>query len=47
MNEIAVAEIQMTPTPSPGPREQLTPERKLLERLRQRRLVVGHLAGAC
>jgi RNA polymerase sigma-B factor len=32
MNEVAAAEIQMTPTPSPGPREQLTPERKLLER---------------
>jgi len=32
MNELAAAEIQMTPTPSPGPREQLTGERKLLER---------------
>jgi len=32
MNEIAAAEIQMTSTPSPGPREQLTPERALLER---------------
>jgi RNA polymerase sigma factor (sigma-70 family) len=34
MDEIASADIQiqMSPTPSPGPREQLTPERRLLER---------------
>lgn len=32
MNELASAEIQMTPTPSPGPDEQLAPERRLLER---------------
>jgi RNA polymerase sigma-B factor len=32
MKEVSAAEIQMTPTPSPGPREQLTPERRLLER---------------
>jgi RNA polymerase sigma-B factor len=32
MNEIASAEIQMTPIPSPGPREQLAGERRLLER---------------
>jgi len=37
MNDVAAAEIQMTPTPSPGPREQLTPERKLLERYAQDR----------
>ena len=32
MNEIAVADIEMNPTPSPGPREQLEGERRLLER---------------
>jgi RNA polymerase sigma-B factor len=32
MNEIASAEIQVTPIPSPGPREQLAGERRLLER---------------
>jgi RNA polymerase sigma-B factor len=32
MNEIAAAEIQMTPSPSPGPHEQLEGERRLLER---------------
>jgi RNA polymerase sigma-B factor len=32
MNEIAVADIEMNPTPSPGPREQLAGERRLLER---------------
>jgi RNA polymerase sigma-B factor len=32
MNEIASAEIHMTPTPSPGPGEQLANERRLLER---------------
>lgn len=32
MNEIASAEIQMNPIPSPGPQEQLAGERRLLER---------------
>src|SRR5919106_6039619 len=32
MNELASAEIQLTPTPSPGPDEQLAGERRLLER---------------
>ena len=32
MNEIASAEIEMGPTPSPGPSEQLEGERRLLER---------------
>lgn len=32
MNELAAAEIQMNPTPSPGPDEQLADERRLLER---------------
>jgi RNA polymerase sigma-B factor len=32
MNEIAVADMKMNPTPSPGPREQLAGERRLLER---------------
>jgi RNA polymerase sigma-B factor len=32
MNEIASAETQMSPTPSPGPGEQLAGERRLLER---------------
>jgi RNA polymerase sigma-B factor len=32
MNELAAAEIQLTPTPSPGPDEQLAGERRLLER---------------
>jgi RNA polymerase sigma-B factor len=32
MNEIAMADIQMNPSPSPGPREQLAGERRLLER---------------
>jgi RNA polymerase sigma-B factor len=32
MNETAVADIEMNPTPSPGPREQLAGERRLLER---------------
>jgi RNA polymerase sigma-B factor len=32
MNELASAEIQMTPMPSPGPDEQLAGERRLLER---------------
>src|SRR5215213_8054481 len=32
MNEIAPADIQMNATPSPGPREQLEGERRLLER---------------
>jgi RNA polymerase sigma-B factor len=32
MNELASAEIQMNPTPSPGPDEQLADERRLLER---------------
>jgi RNA polymerase sigma-B factor len=32
MNELASADIQLTPTPSPGPDEQLAGERRLLER---------------
>jgi RNA polymerase sigma-B factor len=32
MNEIASADTQVTPIPSPGPREQLESERRLLER---------------
>ena len=32
MNELALADIQMTQTPSPGPQEQLVGERRLLER---------------
>jgi RNA polymerase sigma-B factor len=32
MNEFASADIQLTPTPSPGPDEQLAGERRLLER---------------
>jgi RNA polymerase sigma-B factor len=32
MNELASADIQLTPTPSPGPNEQLAGERRLLER---------------
>ena len=32
MNEFASADIQLTPTPSPGPNEQLAGERRLLER---------------
>jgi RNA polymerase sigma-B factor len=32
MHKIAAAEIHMTPTPSPGPEEQLAGERRLLER---------------
>ena len=32
MHEFASAEIQLTPTPSPGPDEQLAGERRLLER---------------
>jgi RNA polymerase sigma-B factor len=32
LNEIASAETQMTPNPSPGPGEQLADERRLLER---------------
>jgi RNA polymerase sigma-B factor len=37
MNEIASADIPLTPTPSPGPDEQLTGERRLLERYAQDR----------
>jgi len=32
MNELALADIQMNQTPSPGPQEQLVGERRLLER---------------
>ncbi len=32
MNEIASADIRLSPTPSPGPEEQLAGERRLLER---------------
>jgi RNA polymerase sigma-B factor len=32
MNELALADIQMNQTPSPGPKEQLIGERRLLER---------------
>jgi RNA polymerase sigma-B factor len=35
MNEIASADIHMSPIPSPGPREQLEGERRLLERFAQ------------
>jgi RNA polymerase sigma-B factor len=37
MNEIASAETQMSPTPTPGPGEQLAGERRLLERYGQDR----------
>jgi RNA polymerase sigma-B factor len=38
MNEFASADIQLTPTPSPGPDEQLAGERRLLERYARDRL---------
>jgi RNA polymerase sigma-B factor len=37
MNDLASAETQMSPTPSPGPGEQLAGERRLLERYAQDR----------